>query len=218
MEGWPGERIARAFPDGVREIRARTGYPDVVVAQAIVIAEGAEEGPLGPHDLGWRFWEWAETNGAGMGGLTGDVSELHGGNYPRRLARNGRTGSAREPAGVPIREASKAAWGGWRAGNGAAMRCTPIAIRWCRRRGCAGAQRRAQCSADSPPGPPLRLVVRAAELGCGCGPARRVDDGRRVARRGPERGAGFADRAAGLRLRGPRAQIRARRGSTSVRG
>ena len=33
---------------------------------------------------------------------------------------------------MSITEASQAAWGGSRAGNGAAMRCAPIAIRWCR--------------------------------------------------------------------------------------
>ena len=32
---------------------------------------------------------------------------------------------------MSITEASRAAWQGSRAGNGAAMRCTPIAIRWC---------------------------------------------------------------------------------------
>ena len=40
------------------------------------------------------------------------------------------TDRARKPTGMPITNASQAAWGGSRAGNGAAMRCAPIAIRW----------------------------------------------------------------------------------------
>ena len=154
QEGWPRERIAAEFPEGVREIEARSGYPDDDdVAQAIVIAAAAAEGPLDPHDLGRRFWEWAEVNGAGMGGLTGDVLTRYGGRRPRRVARNRRTRAwerlvepvrnpaggvavaaehvaVREPVGVPITEASRTAWCGSRAGNGAAMRCAPIAIRW----------------------------------------------------------------------------------------
>ena len=56
QEGWPRERIAAEFPEGVREIEARSGYPDDDdVAQAIVIAAAAAEGPLDPHDLGRRF-------------------------------------------------------------------------------------------------------------------------------------------------------------------
>lgn len=132
QEGWSRERVKAQFPDGIREIEARLGYPDDDdVAQAIVVAEAAAAGPLDPTDLGQRFWEWAEVNGAGMGGLTHDVLTRYGGSQPRRLARNRGTGSVREPNGAPIEEASKAAWHGSRAGNGAAMRCAPVAIRWC---------------------------------------------------------------------------------------
>ena len=131
QEGWSRRKIAQAFPDGVREIAAATGYPDDDdLAQAIIIAEAAEKGPLEPDDLGRRFWEWAETNGLGMGGLTGHVLELYGGDVPQFLAARGKHGRFREPAGMPITEASQIAWGGSRAGNGAAMRCAPIAIRW----------------------------------------------------------------------------------------
>ncbi len=133
QEGWPRRRIAETYPDGVREIAARPGWPDDDdIAQSIVIAEAAAEGPLDPHDLGRRFWEWAEANGAGMGGLTGDVLARYCGAYPQRAARRrGRRACGdpvREPAGVPITEASRSAWGGSRAGNGAVMRCAPIAI------------------------------------------------------------------------------------------
>ena len=83
QEGWSRRRVAEAFPDGVREIAADIGYPDDDdLAQAIVIAEAAEQGPLDPGDLGRRLWEWAETNGLGMGGLTGHVLELYGGDVP----------------------------------------------------------------------------------------------------------------------------------------
>lgn len=131
MEGWSKRRVARSFPNRVREITAHPGYPDDDdIAQAVVIAEAAEAGPLDPEDLARRFWAWAETNGAGMGGLTGRVLTLYGGDYPQRLARNRREGAPRRPIGAPTLQASRAAWGGWRAGNGAAMRCAPISIRW----------------------------------------------------------------------------------------
>ena len=133
QEGWSRRRLTETYPEGVREIAAATGYPDDDdIAQAIVIAEAVVQGPLDPDDLGRRFWEWAETNGLGMGGLTGHVLELYGGDAPQFLAARRRHGRVREPAGMSITEASQAAWGGSRAGNGAAMRCAPIAIRWCR--------------------------------------------------------------------------------------
>ena len=146
QEGWSKQAVAESYPNGVREIAAAGGYPDDDdLAQAIIVAEAAARGPLDPDDLGRRFWEWAETNGLGMGGLTGDVLALYGGAFPLRLevleryggdvpqppgAGDGGRGHSREPAGVPITEASRRAWGGSRAGNGAAMRCAPIAIRW----------------------------------------------------------------------------------------
>lgn len=134
-EGRSWQSIARRYPDGIREIMARPGYPDDDdIAQAIALAEAAAEGPLDLDDLGRRFWEWAETNGAGMGGLTGRVLSLYGGSYPQRLMRNRRTGRARAPVGPSIEEASRTAWKNSRhrgnAGNGALMRCAPIAIRW----------------------------------------------------------------------------------------
>ena len=131
QEGWSRRRIAETYPQGVRDIAAATGYPDDDdIAQAIVIAEAAEQGSLDPDDLGRRFWEWAEANGLGMGGLTGHVLELYGGDAPKFLAARRRRGRVREPAGMSVTKASRAAWEGSRAGNGAAMRCAPIAIRW----------------------------------------------------------------------------------------
>ena len=46
-----------------------------------------------------------------MGGLTGHVLELYGGDAPQFLAARGRHGLVREPAGMSISEASQAAWG-----------------------------------------------------------------------------------------------------------
>ena len=136
QEGWSKRRIAAAYPDGVREMEAQPGYPDDDdLAQALIVAEAAERGPLDPDDLGRRFWYWAETNGLGMGGLTGRVLELYGGDFPRRPGSRrgtarGSTQPPREQAGVPITEASRTAWGGGQAGNGALMRCAPVAVRW----------------------------------------------------------------------------------------
>ncbi len=131
QEGWSRGQVAEAFPDGVREIAADAGYPDDDdLAQAIMIAEAALRGALDPDDLGRRFWAWAETNGLGIGILTRRVLELYGGDAPHCFGARGRGGRSREPAGIPIIEASRIAWDGSRAGNGAAMRCAPIAIRW----------------------------------------------------------------------------------------
>ena len=131
MEGWSQPRIARTFPEGVTEIVAGHGYPDDDdLAQAIEIADAAvAEDGLDVDDLGRRFWAWAETNGLGIGGLTADVLALYGGSAPR-LARGRAAGTVRSANGIPIVDASRRAWAGGRAGNGALMRCAPLAIRW----------------------------------------------------------------------------------------
>ena len=62
---------AHAFRTACHDISARGGYPDDDdLAQSIIVAEAAEEGPLDVEDLGHRFWEWGELNGLGMGNLT----------------------------------------------------------------------------------------------------------------------------------------------------
>ena len=104
--------IARSCPDGVWDIDVPHGMPDDDdLAQSIIIAEAAAAGPLDVDDLGRRLLEWEETNGMGIGILTADVLHL-------------------QRSGMPIAEASREAWGGNRAGNGAIMRCAPLAIRW----------------------------------------------------------------------------------------
>lgn len=130
VEGWSQSDARERFPNGLRDIPAQPGYPDDDdLAQSIIIAEAAEIGPLNVDDLGRRFWEWGERNGLGMGGLTAGVLTLYGGDHPQRLLWGAKE-DARQPAGMAIEDASREAWGGRQAGNGALMRCAPIAIRW----------------------------------------------------------------------------------------
>ena len=71
-EGWPREEIRLGWPDGVRDIEAKAGYPDDDdLAQAVILAaacHGAEA--LDADDLARRFWVWGEENGLGMGHAT----------------------------------------------------------------------------------------------------------------------------------------------------
>ena len=128
--------------EGVREITAAKVYPDDDddLAQAILLAEACVEYVrLDTDDLMRRFWAWGETNGAGMGGLTGQVLTRFGGTAPRRALRNYcRFGDPpnlepRRPRGVPAMDAARLAWedsGRSSAGNGSVMRCGPVALRW----------------------------------------------------------------------------------------
>lgn len=130
VEGRTKADVRKRFPDGVHDITAGPGYPDDDdLAQSLIIAEAAEEGQLDVEDLGHRFWEWGELNGLGMGNLTSNVLALCGGSHPQRL-RSGTIDDVRQPRGMAIEDASREAWGGKNAGNGALMRCAPIAIRW----------------------------------------------------------------------------------------
>ena len=128
------------------------------MAQAIILAEachGAET--LDADDLAQRFWVWGEENGLGMGHATSMTLAHYGGGHPRRYGSRSvrRRGSgwpdfqtAREPVGLPALEASRAAWedsDGKAAGNGAVMRCAPLAIRW--RHDDAALVRNTACSA-----------------------------------------------------------------------
>ena len=132
-EGWPRGAIRRRYPDGVREIETGPEQPDDDdLAQALILAAACLEGEsLDAEDLGRRFWEWAEENGLGIGLLTADVLRRYGGAAPR--VGQGRGVTAREPAGCSALEAARTAWeesGRQAAGNGAVMRCAPLAIRW----------------------------------------------------------------------------------------
>ncbi len=132
MESRSRQTIAQTYPAGVQDIMAKFGYPDDDdLAQAIEIADAASaHDGLDIDDLGQRFWTWSEVSGLGIGGLTWDVLSLYGGHSPQRLACFRNPGEVRKPSGVSIVEASQEAWNGDRAGNGALMRCAPLAIRW----------------------------------------------------------------------------------------
>lgn len=145
-EGWRQEEIRRRWPDGIREIEAEPGHPDDDdLAQAVILADacdGAET--LDVDDLARRFWVWGEENGLGMGSATRAALTRFGGSRPRCDGRQSRyvrqrglalsrLQAAREPVGLSALEASRAAWeasGRNAAGNGAVMRCAPLAIRW----------------------------------------------------------------------------------------
>ncbi|MDE0207221.1 MAG: ADP-ribosylglycohydrolase family protein, partial [Candidatus Tectomicrobia bacterium] len=101
-EGWPRDEIRFRWPDGLRDIEARAGYPDDDdLAQAVILAaasHGAES--LDADDLARRFWVWGEENGLGMGNATAETLARYGGSYPRRGGGGGR-GRPRPPAAPP---------------------------------------------------------------------------------------------------------------------
>lgn len=137
QEGWPRHAIEASYPNGIREIELEPGEPDDDdLAQAIVLAEAAIEAGSGDLDtdaIGRRFWVWAEENGRGIGIQTADVLSLIGGARPR--CGLGIGPQARAPAGLQALEAARQNWeesGRYSAGNGAVMRCAPLAIRWLR--------------------------------------------------------------------------------------
>ena len=138
---WNRARIVAEFPDGIREIAAKPGWPDDDdLAQSILLAEASiATDAYDINDLARRFWKWGELNGAGMGGQTRHALRLFGGAEPRReLRQYARFGTPtglppRAPSGCAAIDAPRMAWeetGSAAAGNGAAMRCAPVALRW----------------------------------------------------------------------------------------
>lgn len=117
VEFWPSAEIRRKYPDGVREIdSAELDLPwDDDLAQAAILAEAIlEHDTLRHDDLATRLLAWDESNGRGMGNLTRAVI-----NALRQ--------------GIAPSEAARLVWerdGGNPAGNGAVMRCAPVALRW----------------------------------------------------------------------------------------
>jgi ADP-ribosylglycohydrolase len=145
QEGKPRRLLRRWYPEGVREIEASRGYPDDDdLAQAIILAEASLAAEaLDVEDLARLFWVWGEENGLGMGSLTREVLTCFGGASPQRMARNwvffggakthGARPVPRPSAGRPTLDAARQVWvesGKKAAGNGAVMRCAPVAIRW----------------------------------------------------------------------------------------
>src|SRR5258705_2356437 len=121
VESWPSGEIRRRYPQGIREIdplELKLPWDDDL-AQAVILAEAIlEHDTLRNDDLAPRLMLWFESNGRGMGSQTRAViNALRQGMLPS--------------------EAAKLVWerdGGQPAGNGAVMRCAPVAMRWPRDR------------------------------------------------------------------------------------
>jgi ADP-ribosyl-[dinitrogen reductase] hydrolase len=116
VESWPSREIRRRYPKGIREINPEMSQLpwDDDLAQAVILAEAIlEHDTLRNDDLAARLMEWFESNGRGMGSQTRAViNALRQGMLPS--------------------EAAKLVWerDGGPAGNGAVMRCAPVAMRW----------------------------------------------------------------------------------------
>lgn len=117
VEGESHSSLRRHHPDGVREVdpRERDRPWDDDLAQTVAVAEAVlRMEKLSPDYLALQLVRWQEDNGRGIGVLTGAVL-------------------AEVRAGRSAEEASRMVWerSGWStAGNGAVMRCAPVALRW----------------------------------------------------------------------------------------
>jgi len=115
-EGHSRRSVERSFDGGPTEIDpSEQAAPwDDDLAQTAVLAEALTEGELDFDDLARRFVTWGQTNGRGIGHLTSEVlDQLTGGESPSSAAR---VVWERRPLSS--------------AGNGAVMRCSPVALRW----------------------------------------------------------------------------------------
>ncbi len=117
LEGLTAAQIRSKLPDGLLEIpedELRQPWDDDV-AQAMELAESLlGTGAFDPDDYLQRLIDWMEENGRGIGIQTYRVL---------RIAQTGVRGT----------EAAEAVWessGRRAAGNGAVMRCAPVALRW----------------------------------------------------------------------------------------
>jgi ADP-ribosyl-[dinitrogen reductase] hydrolase len=117
VEGESRNSIRRRHPDGVREVdpRERDRPWDDDLAQTVLLAEALlEMEDLDLDYLGMQLARWRAENGRGIGVLTAEVLD--------EIER-----------GAPARDAARIVWerSGWStAGNGALMRCAPVALRW----------------------------------------------------------------------------------------
>lgn len=116
VEGESAPAIRRHFPGGISEVRVEEhDRPwDDDLAQAAILAEVLlESEELDPEAFAARLVVWARENGRGIGGLTQSAID--------ELAR-----------GLPSHAAARVAWernAMSNAGNGAVMRCPPVALR-----------------------------------------------------------------------------------------
>ncbi|MBI2918135.1 MAG: ADP-ribosylglycohydrolase family protein [Chloroflexi bacterium] len=117
VEGKSKDRIRQRFPGGLRGIDLSEVHRpwDDDLAQTVVLAEAILAADrLSLEDLAQRLVRWGRQNGRGMGNLTARVLD--------KLER-----------GVPSALAAQEVWeddGRGPAGNGAVMRCSPVALRW----------------------------------------------------------------------------------------
>jgi ADP-ribosyl-[dinitrogen reductase] hydrolase len=125
VEGFTASQIRSVMPAGMREIPTEeSGKPwDDDLAQAVELGKSLlAKGGFDPDNYLRRLIRWMEESGRGIGIQTHRVL---------RLAQAGGRGS----------EAARAVWessGRRAAGNGAVMRCAPVALRWRRRPQRAG--------------------------------------------------------------------------------
>lgn len=115
-EGHSRRSVERSFHGGPTEVDpSEQAAPwDDDLAQTAVLAEALAEGELDFDDLARRFVTWGQTNGRGIGHLTSEVlDQLTGGESASSAAR---VVWERRPLSS--------------AGNGAVMRCSPVALRW----------------------------------------------------------------------------------------
>lgn len=116
VEGESAHAIRRHFQGGITEVRVEEhDRPwDDDLAQAAILAEVLlESEELDPEAFAGRLVVWARENGRGIGGLTQSAID--------EFAK-----------GLPSQEAARVAWEGnamSNAGNGAVMRCPPVALR-----------------------------------------------------------------------------------------
>jgi ADP-ribosyl-[dinitrogen reductase] hydrolase len=115
LEGHSADEIRAGYPDGIRDIdpRESSGPWDDDVAQAIELAEALLEEVFDPDDYLERLVRWYEEGGHGIGAQTYLVLQW---------AKAGERGT------TPAREVWEHT-GRRAAGNGAVMRCAPVALR-----------------------------------------------------------------------------------------
>jgi ADP-ribosyl-[dinitrogen reductase] hydrolase len=117
VEGYPRTFIPRRYPEGIRDIAPQESERewDDDLAQAVILADSIlARDRCDSDDLAARLLAWRRESGRGIGYMTALVLDAH-------------------ESGVPARDAARQVWGRAdrnAAGNGAVMRCAPVALRW----------------------------------------------------------------------------------------
>lgn len=116
VEFWPRERVKQAYPDGLGEMRASGiwalgEYTDDTDMTLMLADSLIERGHLDPIDLATRFRTWAR-NAKDVGLQIRRVTGMRG--YAEHPEQSAREDYAGHPNGA--------------AGNGAVMRCAPVAL------------------------------------------------------------------------------------------